>query len=454
LAGNLPADVNAGQSGGYMVVINAAYRADTAFQDTVRNLCPNTSYEYSAWFRNICRKCGGDSTGIGHSAAGYIPTAPGDTSGVRPNLTFNINGHDYYTTGDILYTGQWIKKGFTYRTGPGETEMIINIRNNAPGGGGNDWAIDDIGVATCSPLLVLNPPTPELDVCYGDGKSVSAEVISFYDNFTHWIWEKSVDGGLSWVSSGYAGNSFPVFNGSEFQYTAVGPSFIGDSTTHMNQFRLRVASSASNLADINCSFRAIRTIQVRVNNCMWVLKTNLVNVSGILKDKYGVIDWTSSDEENGVQYIVEKSTDGINYVSIATIQGKAPNGYGDKYRFKDPVALEAPAYYRIVIFEDGKKKRSKLVLLSPGSMSFDIRSLVNPFDTQLSFDIIAPADGITKISILDNFGKVIKSYSQQVSRGINTIKLNENSILSNGVYSLKAEWGNAVIIKRIIKLNK
>jgi len=224
LAGNLPADVNNNVSGGYMVVINAAYRADTAFQDTVRNLCPNTSYEYSAWFRNICRKCGVDSNGVQALNAGYIPTGPGDSSGVHPNLTFNINGHDYYTTGDIAYTGQWVKKGFTYRTGPNETEMVIFIRNNAPGGGGNDWAIDDIGVATCSPTLITNPDSSSVGVCYGDGRSLSAQVISYYDNFTYWIWEKSIDNGTTWLNTGYSGNTVPTFVGGNYEYTATGPS--------------------------------------------------------------------------------------------------------------------------------------------------------------------------------------------------------------------------------------
>ncbi len=454
LMGNAPADVVGGASGGYMVVINAAYRADTAFQDTVRNLCPNTSYEYSAWFRNICRRCGIDSAGIGSTGTlGYIPTAPGDSSGVRPNLTFNINGSDYYSTGDILYTGQWVKKGFTYRTGPNETEMIINIRNNAPGGGGNDWAIDDIGVATCSPALILNPATPTVNVCYGDGQSVSAEVLSYYDNFTHYIWERSADSGTTWTPTGHAGTAAPTFNGSEYQYTAVGPSFIGDSSTHNNQYRLRVASSAANLADIDCSFRAVRTIIVRVNNCMWVLKTKLGAVSGTIRNTYGVIDWNTTNEEPGVEYIIEKSTDGSHYSAIGTVKGKAQPGFGERYQFTDPVPLTTPAYYRIRTVEHGQSDYSKVVLLSPYAIKFDVKNVLNPFANQVSFDVTAPAEGQVRISVMDNYGRVIRTLTQAVSSGLTTIRLNDQSALSSGIYGLKVEYGNSTIIKRIVKMN-
>ena len=140
--GNPPADTVANSNAGYMLIINAAYRIDSAFQQTISNLCPNTYYEISCWMRNICPKCGCDSNGKGATnAAGppyYIPSAPNDSSGVQPNVTFDVDGVDYYTSGNIAYTGLWVKKGFTYLTGPAQTSFTIKFFNNAPGGGGND----------------------------------------------------------------------------------------------------------------------------------------------------------------------------------------------------------------------------------------------------------------------------------------------------------------------------
>jgi len=183
--GNPPCDttqpVSAANPCGYMLVVNAAYKTDTAFRSTITNLGPNTYYELSAWVSNVCYKCGCDSTGKGAAnanvatAPAYIPFAANDSSGVPPNLAFQINGQDYYQTGNIYYTGTgpgitqaasdtvnaWVKRGFVYKTGPTETGFELVIRNNAPGGGGNDWAIDDIVVATCSPEITVTPgPNP------------------------------------------------------------------------------------------------------------------------------------------------------------------------------------------------------------------------------------------------------------------------------------------------------
>ncbi|RZK45711.1 MAG: T9SS type A sorting domain-containing protein, partial [Pedobacter sp.] len=349
---------------------------------------------------------------------------------------------------------QWIKKGFTYRTGPGETEMIINIRNNAPGGGGNDWAIDDIGVATCSPTLVMNPATPTVNVCYGDGQSLSAEVISYYDNFTHYIWERSLDNGVTWDLTSFTGVATPTNTGTEYAYTATGPSLIGDSTTHNNQYRLRVASSATNLADVDCSFRATRTIQVLVHNCLYVLKTKVLNFSGTLQHSSGVLNWVTSNEEPGVSYTIEKSVDGTKYRAIGSVNGKAANGFGSNYQFTDPVTLTAPTYYRILVTEHGKPQYTKLVLLSPVTVAFDVKNVLSPFDNQLSFDVLAPADGTAKVSILDNFGRVVKTFNQQVYQGLTPVKTSQHGAVANGVYVLKVEYGNALIIKRMVKVNK
>ena len=105
-----------------MLVVNAAYRIDSAFKQTITGLCPNTYYEISLWMRNICPHCGCEFQWYrGVQSGGYIPpaAAPTDSSGVHPNLTFELDGTDYYTTGNLYCTPvNWIKKGFTFVTGP------------------------------------------------------------------------------------------------------------------------------------------------------------------------------------------------------------------------------------------------------------------------------------------------------------------------------------------------
>ncbi len=180
--GNPAADTVNNVNGGYMLVVNASYRIDSAFQQTITGLCPNTYYEISCWVRNICSKCGCDSNGKGATnttatPAPYIPTQAGppgsaDSSGVYPNLTFEVNGLDYYTTGNIRYTGTWVKKGFTYRTGPAQTSIVLKFfKTAAPPG--MTWAsaaprrrcllADNMNTLPVSPDSSLHGQTADID---------------------------------------------------------------------------------------------------------------------------------------------------------------------------------------------------------------------------------------------------------------------------------------------------
>lgn len=78
---NLSAPISSTNPCGYMLVVNAAYRTDLAFNFSVSGACPNTYYEISGWFKNVCYKCGCDSLGRGATSGSvlYIPTAPGDS---------------------------------------------------------------------------------------------------------------------------------------------------------------------------------------------------------------------------------------------------------------------------------------------------------------------------------------------------------------------------------------
>jgi len=200
--GNPAADTVNNNDAGYMLVVNAAYRIDSAFQQTISGLCPirimRSVAGYGIFVPNAAQiQMVKNATNTSALPVPYIPTVSGppglaDSSGVTPNLTFEVDGIDYYTTGNIRYTGQWIKKGFTFRTGPAQTSFVLKFFNNAPGGGGNDWALDDISVATCYPNLTVNP-TPSYTACEGNVVDFGATVRSFFNNYNQYKWQRSTN---------------------------------------------------------------------------------------------------------------------------------------------------------------------------------------------------------------------------------------------------------------------
>src|SRR5258708_1221505 len=186
-AGNPPPDVNT--DAGSMFLVNSDLATSEAYPQVITGLCPNSYYQFSAWVKNVCPNCGIDM----NSNATYLP-------GVLPNLTLVVDGIDRISTGQLDTVG-WQQRGFVLQTGPTQTSITISIRNNAPGGGGNDWALDDIALSTCPPDLLLTPNKPDT-LCQGADDTVRFKISSFVDNYTQWMLQKSTDGGATWVAAG------------------------------------------------------------------------------------------------------------------------------------------------------------------------------------------------------------------------------------------------------------
>ncbi|HYO22887.1 MAG TPA: T9SS type A sorting domain-containing protein, partial [Flavisolibacter sp.] len=451
---------------GYMLVVNSAYKTDTAFQYTVSNLCPGTHYEISAWFRNICYKCGCDSNGTGSSGAGYIPLATGDSSGVQPNIAISVNGVDYYTTGNIPYygvtprgsdsTNRWVKKGFIYVTGPSENSFTLTIRNNAPGGGGNDWALDDISVATCLPNMKYSPSNNPT-MCQGNAMTISDTVRSYYNTYNYYKWQRSTDGGTTWNDiAGATGVGSPVWNGSSWQYVTsytITPAFT-QLSNNGDRYRVVVGTTAANMLNTNCNFTdGIAIITLSVINCGPPLDVSLLSFNGKLQNERAVLNWSTTRESEAVAFEIERSTDGLNYFRIGAIAGhnnliEATN----QYRFTDSARLTGKTFYRVAMHTaSGRRTISHTVQLQGEKSIFEIFNMVNPFTKSLSFDVTVGDGGMLDISILQAGGQQVKKKSVLVYEGVNNILLDATNDLLPGIYILQVQYKGKLITRKVVR---
>lgn len=448
LAGNLP--VAPGANGGYFVAINAAYANSNAIEQTIGGLCPNTYYEFSAWFKNVCKYCGCDSTGDPSYNNGIPNTnfnGP-DSSGVNPNLTFVIDGVDYYTSGNLKYTGQWVKKGFVYLTGPAQTAFTITIRNNAAGGGGNDWAIDDVTLATCTPNLDLQP-SPSMQVCMRQAVDMFANIRCYFPNYIHWRWERSTDGGATWSNTGVSGTGNPQLNAGEYEYRAEYPTFLADSSIDNVRYRIRIASTVANLDNNSCSFVAGTHIQLTSQSCDILPLTDILFFSGKQVNGLANLQWTTGNEVPGTIFEIESSNNRVHFTKVGTIQANFNSV--NTYHFTDPALLTRDRYYRIRVRNEKTFGYSKIIMLSNGEVNFTIKSLVNPFRERINFELITPADGPAIILLMDTYGRPVKQMNIQVQKGFNVVDLTKLDKLPAGVYIMQVQQQEQVITKRLIK---
>lgn len=218
---------NSNDPDGYMMVVNAAFDPGKFYEQEIDNLCENTLYQFSADVRNI----------IG----------PGENA-LRPNVSFSIDDVSRFTTGLIPENGTWNTYAFTFTTAPGQTSVVLALVNNAPGGNGNDLAIDNISFRACGPLALIDGEEM-IEVCAGGGTALlTAEVIGEQYDDPQLQWQQSFDGGLTWQDE-VGGNGFT------FLHTG--------SVSNVYLYRYLLANGPVNLTNANCRVVSnVKTITV------------------------------------------------------------------------------------------------------------------------------------------------------------------------------------------------
>ena len=104
-----------------------------------------------------------------------------------------------------------------------------------------------------------------------------------------------------------------------------------------------------------------------------------------------------------------------------------------------------------MIAENGDVKLSNVLVLSDAmNEQFIISGLVNPFNTEVRFDLLAPIYEIIQLQIVDAVGKTVFTKYQSVSKGYNRIILANIPILSNGMFMLQLSTSRGTFNQQIL----
>lgn len=234
---NLSQD-HTGNPQGYFMLINASFDPGDFYVETVQGLCSNTTFEFSAWLMNIMKP----------------------VNSIKPDITFRIeklNGEVLatYNSGELPVesSAKWKQYGFFFTTPPGVSSVVIRIRNNAPGGYGNDLCLDDIQFKPCGARLEASiGNTGETIEEFCEGTTVK-RTLSFS------------------ISNGY---NLPVFQWQQNLNNAGWTDIQGATNKTLDltlaqkgkyEYRVMVAEE-SNMSIVNCRVASnIITLQIRDN---------------------------------------------------------------------------------------------------------------------------------------------------------------------------------------------
>lgn len=196
--------------------------------------------------------------------------------------------------------------------------------------------------------------------------------------------------------------------------------------------------SASNAATLVVD--AIRVSNSWANGplpvCMNSFKGNLLNNTATL-------NWSTSSESNNKGFEIERSNNGIDFETIGFVAGAGNSNKLINYSFVDGNVNAPINYYRLKQIDfDGKFSYSETLTLNSDEINFDITP--NPFANQITINA-SDADQVISAEVMDLSGKVKLNASNSGMVNIDTHEL------SQGIYFIRVNNGEKVIVKRIVK---
>ncbi|MBI5370419.1 MAG: hypothetical protein HZA79_00180 [Sphingobacteriales bacterium] len=117
-----------------------------------------------------------------------------------------------------------------------------------------------------------------------------------------------------------------------------------------------------------------------------------------------VVNWATAQEINTEYYLVEKSSNGIDYSEIARVKAAGNSNQENHYSYTDKMNSSASAYYRIrQVDADNKYTYSSVVRIS-GALTQKIKLLQNPVQGQVRIQCAGEHMGAT-LRIVDVSGR-------------------------------------------------
>jgi hypothetical protein len=172
-----------------------------------------------------------------------------------------------------------------------------------------------------------------------------------------------------------------------------------------------------------------------------ILGISLTNLSALSTEQGNQLNWTTETEKDNDYFVLQRSEDGINFESIANIDGAGTKNSPTNYAYFDAYRLSGIVYYRLKSLDfSGLPSYSEMLSVDRNSNE-DLTFYPNPASEQLNVSLNHTESVVMEMCSID--GAVISTHYFQ-EKGIETqiIPIHQ---LKQGLYILRFKGGTTAI---------
>lgn len=169
-----------------------------------------------------------------------------------------------------------------------------------------------------------------------------------------------------------------------------------------------------------------------------------------------MLEWSTASEWNSQLFVIEKSSNGVEFVDIGTIDAAGNSGVEESYRYLDFEKRTEVAYYRLKAVDlDGSTSYSQTVKIKKTIPNdFMVVAMTNTTTNRLfTVTMECWTEGEINYQLVNYRGELIFESDQFLAQGLNELQINlehENE----GIYKLKMSMNDEVETLVIRKMER
>ncbi|MFZ1527173.1 MAG: GEVED domain-containing protein [Ferruginibacter sp.] len=180
------------------------------------------------------------------------------------------------------------------------------------------------------------------------------------------------------------------------------------------------------------------------------LPVTLVSFNASRSGKQNNITWSTSQEINTSHFILERSSNGSDFVALTRIAAAGNSSVTRNYQYTDAAPLTGMNYYRLRIVDlDNRESRSAIKQVR-NDAAYDLQVYPNPARDIVQLELYSEKASQANLIITDIAGKVMHTQTIRLSSGNNKLPVNISRFASGG-YLFKVSLEEGTVIRKINK---
>ncbi len=247
-----------------------------------------------------------------------------------------------------------------------------------------------------------------------------------------------------------AGGTLSANDQYKVQFLATTPADVNSLGTVSNT--AYVSGTGSQAGNLSTNITNQSTAIITPQNS---LPVTLLSFTAVLSGNNAQLNWTTTTEKDNDHFDIERSTDGINFTKVGTVEGNGTTSLLHNYSYTDPVSgLSGVVYYRLKDVDvDGKFGYSKIVALrlDGSAISASFSAYPNPFTSNIKLNLTSTRTTNAMVSLTNTAGQRLVSQSVQLQNGENVVVLQNLAALQPGIYVVELVTEDGKNYQKVIK---